>query len=67
MGVLQETKLTDRIHARQGEGYSVWATEAERRQRGDIGSLEGGLRVAGGGYCQLFPKRGKLLADFRVT
>ena len=36
VGVLQEKKLTDRIHARQGEGYSVWATEAESRHRGGI-------------------------------
>ena len=35
MGILQETKLTDGIHARQGEGYSVWVTEAESRQRGE--------------------------------
>ena len=33
VGVLQETKLTDGIHARQGEGYYVWATEAERRHQ----------------------------------
>ena len=36
VGILQETKLTDRIHERQGEGYYVWATEAERRHRGRI-------------------------------
>ena len=36
MGVLQETKLTDGIHAHQGEGYSVWVTEAESRHRGVI-------------------------------
>ena len=33
VGILQETKLKDRIHERQGEGYSVWATEAERRHQ----------------------------------
>ena len=55
MGVLQETKLTDRIHERQGERYSVWATEAERSQWGDIGSLEGGRRVAVEGIVNFTP------------
>ena len=55
MGVLQETKLTDRIHAWQGEGYSVWETDAERSQRGDIGSLEGGRRVAVEGIVNFTP------------
>ena len=31
MGVLQETKLTDGIHANQGEGYYVWEIEDEIR------------------------------------
>ena len=34
MGILQDTKLTDRIRARQGEGYSVWAKESESRHQG---------------------------------
>ena len=33
MGVLQETKLTDGIHANQGEGYYVWEIEDEIRHR----------------------------------
>ena len=28
VGMLQETKLIDRIHVRQREGYSLWSTEA---------------------------------------
>ena len=33
---LRAKKLTDGIHERQGEGYSVWGTEAESRHRGGI-------------------------------
>ena len=36
VGVLQETKLTDEIHMRQGEGYSVLTTAAEIRHRGGV-------------------------------
>ena len=51
MGVLQETKLKDGIHARQGSEYAVWETDAESRHWGGItGSLEGGHGVAGGGH-----------------
>ena len=34
--ILQETKLWDRIHARQGAGYAVWASTAESRHRGGV-------------------------------
>ena len=34
VGILKETKLADRIHMWQGEGYSFWATESERRHQG---------------------------------
>ena len=67
MGILQETKLTDGIHARQGEGYSVWVTEAESRQRGEYWYSGSRTRVAGGGNFQLRPKSGKLLADLGVS
>ena len=36
VGVLQETKLTYRIHIRQGEGYSICVIEAEIRNQGGI-------------------------------
>ena len=36
MGVLQETKLTDRIHMRQGEGYSLRTIEADSNHCGGI-------------------------------
>ena len=32
-----------------------------------MGSLEGGLRVEGGGHCQLWPKDVKLFSDIRVA
>ena len=28
VGVLEETKSTERIHVRQGAGYAVWETAA---------------------------------------
>ena len=28
VGVVQETKIIDGIHARQGAGYDIWAPEA---------------------------------------
>ena len=34
VGVLQEAKLTRRIHTRYRAGYSVWATHVESRHRG---------------------------------
>ena len=37
VGILQEIKLTDSIHARQGEGYSVWDMEEVIRYRGEGG------------------------------
>ena len=50
VGVIKETKLTDRIHARQGEGYSIWATWAEIKHRGGIEVVwrdEAGWQVEG--------------------
>ena len=41
MGIVQETKLTDRIHARQGEGYSIWEIEAEIIHWGGIADFWG--------------------------
>ena len=35
-GILQETKLTNRVHTRYSSGYSVWATEVDIRHRGGI-------------------------------
>ena len=68
VGVLQETKLTDGIHAQQGEGYAVWETiSGEQASGGSSGSLEGGSGLAGGGHRQLWPKSGKLLADVGVA
>ena len=68
VGLPQKTKLIDRIHVRQGEGYSIWATEAEIKYGGvNIGSLEGARGVADGGDYHLWTNRGKLLADVGVT
>ena len=36
VGVLQETKLADVIHAQHGSGYAVWASEEEIRHNGGI-------------------------------
>ena len=36
VGFFQEAKLTDMIRARQGEGYSIWAIEAEIRHWGGM-------------------------------
>ena len=36
VGLLQEMKLTNGIHARQGAGCAIWATEAEIRHQGGI-------------------------------
>ena len=50
MDILQVMKLTDRIHARQGEGYSVWAKEAESRHWGGVAVVwreEAGWQVKG--------------------
>ena len=68
VGVLQETNLTDGIHAHQGEGYAVWETiSGDQALGGSSGSLEGGSGLAGGGHRQLWPKSGKLLADVGVA
>ena len=59
--------MTDGIHTCQGEGYSVWATEADiRHWGGNVGCLEGGIRATCGGDHQLQTKRGKLLADVGI-
>ena len=34
--VLQETKLTDGVHVRQGAGCAIWATEADSSHQGGI-------------------------------
>ena len=66
VGVLQETKLTDRIHMRQGLRRLV-DSGGYQALGGSSGSLEGRCRVAGGGHRQLRPKRGKLLAEVGIA
>ena len=36
IGVLQETKLTRKIHTRYSVGYKIWATESDSSHRGGI-------------------------------
>ena len=46
---LQEKKLMQGIHTRNGVGYNVWETEAESRHwGGSSSSLESGEGIAGG-------------------
>ena len=66
-GVLQETKLMDGIHMWQVSGYAIWATAAKSRHRGGISILKRGCGVTGKGHCQLWTKRGKILADIGVS
>ena len=51
--VIQETKLTQGIQNRNGAGYDVWATEAERQHRGDISGVEIKSGMEDKGLCLL--------------
>ena len=52
---LQETKLTQGIHTRNGAGYGVCVTEAESQHRGNSGGLASSKGMAGIEHGQFWP------------
>ena len=44
VGFLQETKLMQGIHTRNGSGYNVWVTKAESCHRGGVAVVWGAAK-----------------------